>query len=107
MTPNPCAWCQKEQEISPQPGESHGICQNHMRGELQASLLSISLVAAIGNHKFEGRLSLDGSTHCGALQDLVGLMLLYPWRDDQDASTLGELVSLLRSNGHEVELHGA
>ena len=30
----PCAWCQQEQGVAPQPGESHGICQKHFLEEL-------------------------------------------------------------------------
>ena len=26
-----CAWCQKEANEKPEPGQSHGICQRHKR----------------------------------------------------------------------------
>jgi hypothetical protein len=30
----PCAWCQQEQGVKPQAGESHGICQRHAKAML-------------------------------------------------------------------------
>lgn len=30
-----CSWCQREQGVSPQAGESHGICPEHFRAQMQ------------------------------------------------------------------------
>lgn len=37
----PCSWCEKEQGLTPKPGDSHGICKRHKAQEL-AKLKNVS-----------------------------------------------------------------
>jgi len=54
-----CAWCAQEQGLTPQEGQSHGICTSHRNKERE------KYQASRGVRGLCGHIARDANSYCG------------------------------------------